>query len=171
MADRTPIYELHIQPLFRLIDKEHMALFFNLGDYDAVKQHANTIKVRLQSGMPPDSTGGPWPSELVTMFARWVAAGCPRLSLGRGLNYQLSKSGTSYHLECNVDLPNDTSQCWLDIVDAGPAHRSYRLYIEAGASGGPANVAVMDDFENSANIQAVTVYDAAGPQTVSVTGS
>jgi hypothetical protein len=170
MADRTPVYELHIRPLFRLVDREHMSLFFNLWDYDAVKQNANMILQRLRSSMPPKSLGGPWPPELVTMFGRWVTAGCPRLVVGTGANYQLTKSGTSYHLECNVQVPNDTMQAWLDIVDTDPAHRTYRLYIDptGGGQGAPGSLTISDDFDEAANVSAVQVIDAAGTQTVSV---
>jgi hypothetical protein len=167
MADRIPIYELHIQPLFRLIDRAHMSLFFDLGDYDAVKQHAQKILLRLKHGMPPESTGGPWPPELITMFGRWADAGCPRLLLGTGSNYQFTKSGGSYHLECSVNVPGDTAQCWLDIVDLDPAHRSYRLYVQPGsAPGTPTPVTVSEDFDDAANITSVTVFDATGTHTI-----
>jgi Common central domain of tyrosinase len=72
---------------------------------NAVKENATTILERLRSTMPPSSAGGPWPSELVTMFERWVSAGCPRLLLGEGSNFQLTKSEMKfYHLECVVSL-------------------------------------------------------------------
>jgi hypothetical protein len=171
MADRTPMYELHIKPLFRLIDREHMALFFDLYDYDVVKQHANVILQRLRTSMPPASSGGPWPAELVTMFARWVTAGCPRLLVGQGSNYQLTKSGTSYHLEGTAEVPNDSAQAWLDIVDVTPANRTYKLYVDpgAGGQGAPASRIVFEDFEEASTLSAVQVIDAAGTHTVSLT--
>jgi hypothetical protein len=170
MADRVPIYELHIRPLFRLIDQQHMSLFFDLWNYDVVKLHAATILQRLRSTMPPISAGGPWPPELVTMFGRWVAAGCPRLVVGRGVNYALTRFGTSYHLECTVEVQTDSAQAWLDIVDIDPAHRTYRLYIDPSAGGSQAltTLTVSDDFDEAASIAAVQVIDAGGTQNVSV---
>lgn len=170
MADRIPMYELHIKPLFRVIDREHMSLFFDLWDYDAVKQNAAVIQQRLRSSMPPASAGGPWPPELVAMFGRWVTAGCPRLLAGQGANYQLTKSGTSYHLECAVEVPNDAAQAWLDIVNADPPNRAYRLCVDpgGGAHGAPASRTVSDDFDEVTNILAVSVIDAAGTRTVSL---
>jgi hypothetical protein len=173
MADRIPMYELHIRPLFRLIDREHMALFFDLFDYDVVKQHANVILQRLRTSMPPASSGGPWPPELVTMFARWVTAGCPRLLAGQGSNYQLTKFGTSYHLEGTVEVPNDTAQAWLDIGDIDPAHRTYKLYVDPGGDGqgAPASLTVTEDFEEATNLSAVQVIDAAGTHIVSLSAT
>jgi hypothetical protein len=170
VTDRIPIYELHIRPLFRLVDREHMSPFFNLWDYDAVKQNATKIQQRLRSSMPPAILGGPWPPELVTMFGRWVTAGCPRLVVGKGANYQLTRSGTSYHLECNVQVPSDTMQAWLDIVDTDPTRRTYRLYIDPSGAGqgAPGSLTISDDFDDAANISAVQVIDASGTQTVTL---
>jgi hypothetical protein len=171
MADRIPMYELHISPLFRLIDREHMALFFDLYDYDVVKQHANVILQRLRTSMPPESSGGLWPPELVSMFARWVAAGCPRLLVGKGSNYQLTKFGTSYHLEGTAEVPSNAAQAWLDIVDVDPARRTYRLYVDPreGGQGGAVSLIVSEDFEEATNLMAVQVIDAAGTHTVGLT--
>ena len=170
MPDRIPMYELHIKPLFRRIDREHMALFFDLYDYDVVKQHANVILQRLRTSMPPASSGGPWPAELVTMFARWVTAGCPRLLIGRGSNYQLTKFDTSYHLEGTVEVPNGSAQAWLDIVDVDPARRTYRLYVDPGGGGQDAatSLIVSEDFEETSSLSAVQVIDAAGTHTVAL---
>jgi hypothetical protein len=170
MVDRVPIYELHVKPLFRLIDQQHMSLFFDLRDYDAVKSNATTILQRLRSSMPPAGAGGPWPPELVTMFGRWVTSGCPKLVVGRGANYVLTRSGTSYHLECTVQVPSDAAQAWLDIVDVDPAHRTYRLYVDPSSGGQqvPTTVTVSDDFDEATSISAVQVIDAAGLQNVSL---
>jgi hypothetical protein len=170
MADRIPIYELHIKPLFRVIDREHMSLFFDLWDYDAVKQNATPIQQRLRRSMPPADTGGPWPPELVGMFERWVTAGCPRLLIGQGANYRLTKSGTSYHVEGTVQVPNNAAQAWLDIVDADFTRRTYRLYVDpsAGGQGAPTNRTIFDDFETTAQISAVAIIDSGGTHTVSL---
>lgn len=170
MANRVPIYELHIRPLFRLIDREHMLLFFDLWDYDAIKASASVIHQRLRSGMPPASAGGPWPSELIDMFGRWVSADCPRLSMGRGVNYLLTRAGSSYHLECAVEIPHDSANAWLEIVDKDPARRAYTLYVDpsGGAGGAPTSLTVSDDFDETASLTSVQVSDAAGTHTVSV---
>ena len=40
MAERNPVFELHIRPLFRLLDRQHMLRVtdgMDLWDYDVVK--------------------------------------------------------------------------------------------------------------------------------------
>jgi hypothetical protein len=43
MAERKPVFELHIRPLFRLLDRQHMLFKLDLWDYDAVKAHSAEI--------------------------------------------------------------------------------------------------------------------------------
>lgn len=50
-----------------------MTFAFDLGAYDDVSEHADHILERLREGtMPCD---GPWPSEHVDLFERWVRGG------------------------------------------------------------------------------------------------
>src|ERR1041385_1294724 len=87
----TPYWEIHIRPMFRLIDHDHMTSFFDLFDYDAVVQNADDIVDAVSGGaMPPSSTGGPWPEEWVALFTRWRDAHCPRLGSASGVKYALA---------------------------------------------------------------------------------
>jgi hypothetical protein len=36
---RIPVFELHILPMIRAIDREHMRFAFDLWDYDQLVQH------------------------------------------------------------------------------------------------------------------------------------
>lgn len=66
-------YEAHIKDLFRSRDRNSMRFIFDLWNYADVQQHAPAILHRLREGtMPCD---GPWPSEKVDVFERWVDAG------------------------------------------------------------------------------------------------
>ena len=51
MAERKPVFELHIRPMFRLLDRQHMIFHgdLDLWDYDAVKTHSAEI-LRKKSG-------------------------------------------------------------------------------------------------------------------------
>ena len=79
---RRACFEIHIRPMMRLIDHDHM-LFrapegqrMDLFSYDDVKKHANGIYGKVAAGdMPCD---GPWPQDKVTTFKQWVDAGTPR---------------------------------------------------------------------------------------------
>ncbi len=62
---RTPVFELHIQPMIRAMDRAHMRNLagddFDLWDYDFVSSSAERIMARLELDMPTMETGGPWP--------------------------------------------------------------------------------------------------------------
>lgn len=79
---RTPVFELHIRPMFRATDKAHMGFAFDLWDYNDVVANADAVLARLQSDMPPTATGGPWPEEWITLFQRWKDGARKRLDLG-----------------------------------------------------------------------------------------
>jgi hypothetical protein len=70
----TPVgFAADIKPLFRDSDREAMHRAFDLFSHDDVLAHADAIAARLREGtMPCD---GPWPSENVALFERWVAQG------------------------------------------------------------------------------------------------
>ncbi len=52
MAERNPIFELHIRPLFRLLDRQHMLRVapndLDLWDYDVVKAKSASILQRVK---------------------------------------------------------------------------------------------------------------------------
>lgn len=70
---RTPVFELHIRPLFRMTDHEHMRVQVDLWDYDQVTNNAERILGHLKAEddrplMPPLGSGGPWPEEWVRLY-------------------------------------------------------------------------------------------------------
>ena len=77
--NRPTSYALHIKPLFRPLDIEHMDGFgVDLGTFDGVKANADAILARVKNKnapMPPQADGGPWPDEWVALFTRWIAEG------------------------------------------------------------------------------------------------
>jgi hypothetical protein len=74
-SDTSPSYSSDIKPLFRETDRTAMQRAFDLWSYDDVVAHSQAIAAKLKDGsMPCD---GPWPSEQVALFERWVAGGAP----------------------------------------------------------------------------------------------
>jgi NADPH-dependent 2,4-dienoyl-CoA reductase/sulfur reductase-like enzyme len=68
-------FEEDIRPLFREKDIEEMKEIadFDLSDYEAVRENAESIHARLDDGtMPCD---GPWPDEDIETFRRWIDQG------------------------------------------------------------------------------------------------
>ncbi len=178
MADRFPVFELHVLPMFRLIDRQHMQRVqsdLDLMDYDSVKKNADNIKNFIDGehpSMPPKAAGGPWPSEWRAVFVRWIAGGHRRLSLGTGKDYKLAVgAGHTHQLTCTVAVPNaQDAAAWLDVVDANPAATTYRLYVFAGETVPPPadtkNLSLRERVDAAAAPNGVTVIDAAGSHRV-----
>jgi hypothetical protein len=175
MAGRVPYFELHIRPLFRIIDRDHMLARGNgldLWDYDAVVREARTISILLRSGqpMPPFEAGGPWPDEWVALFDRWVASGCPRLQIGKAPSYVLEQtSPRRYRLTC--DVPTSLPDCvaFFDLADPSPANRTYTLYVQPpvpAPAPSPSTAPALEMFRSSDLIGGVHVIDADGKKFV-----
>ncbi|HEU4868219.1 MAG TPA: hypothetical protein VFV09_10880 [Actinomycetota bacterium] len=131
---RTPVFELHIRPMFRATDREHMQhLFgedFDLWNYDAVVEFADRILDSLEQSMPPDDTGGPWPVEWVLLFQRWRLAGFKRLELGKG-TYEVLRTEDVADLVATFTLPAPGWSGWLQLESVSDTSRTYILYLEA----------------------------------------
>lgn len=73
--DRPVTFATDIRLMFRESDREAMRRAFDLWLYDDVVSHAEAIASKLHDGtMPCD---GPWPSDRVEIFDRWLAQGTP----------------------------------------------------------------------------------------------
>ena len=73
--DEALTFAKHVKPLFRRRDRQSMQFAFDPWSYPDVSQHADAILERLRNGsMPCD---GPWPSERIAIFARWIASEKP----------------------------------------------------------------------------------------------
>ena len=175
MADRTPIFEMHILPMFRQLDRQHMLRVkstLDLWDYDSVKSAATDIVGRAGGdtpSMPTAEVGGAWPSEWRALFSRWIAGGFRRLTLGLGRDYKLTKSGEVFTLSCTTAIPNAAdgdSTAWFDIVDLSPGSATFRLYVFPGEAVPPpadtVDVEVKEHVAAPSSAGGVTVIDAAG---------
>src|SRR5262245_4312005 len=182
MAERNPIFELHIRPMFRLLDRQHMLLGMDLWDYDSVKTHSAQILIKLKgpgepqlSVMPPARTGGPWPSEWISLFDRWIQGGFRRLLLGKAKNLALKEdSDIGIQLQCTTDVPatNDNSSVACVQREFVPqvAITAYRLYVLPGEnlSMPPRTVEKFcgEIIDEPTPQQGITVIDAVGMHTV-----
>jgi hypothetical protein len=174
---KPPYWELHIRPMFRLLDQEHMIGDtvrpegrVNLYDYDQVSQRATDILGALQDNfMPPSDEGGPWPAEWVALFARWVEKKCPRLARGQA-SWTAVRDGNNVTLTAVVKLPRGGDQTWIEpIATRGPAHR-FVLYLEPIGAGQPVTVSRVTTFKEETGINYVLVEDAEGERRVPITG-
>jgi truncated hemoglobin YjbI len=69
----TPGFAADIRPLFTARDITSMKWAFDLGDYEAVREHAQAILEQVRPGRMP--CYGAWPAARVTLFERWIKSG------------------------------------------------------------------------------------------------
>ena len=160
---RRPIFELHILPMIRAIDREHMLFAFDLWDYDQLVQHAEQVADRLMVGMPPATEGGPWPDEWIQLFRRWITTGYKRLQLGSA-QYIWSQSGASVIIHATGTYPGSGYKGWLQLEAETSDSKTYVLYFEAPDA---ATEGIPDTFEiheryRVADTRSVFIHDSTG---------
>jgi hypothetical protein len=125
----APRFELHIRPLFRALDREHMLSKFDLWRYEDVAAHVDAILSRVAVDMPTAATGGPWPPESVALLRRWRDEGLKRLHLGTA-TYSLARVGAKLVLTAQGKYPSAGYRGWLELEE-GSSERRYTLYFDA----------------------------------------
>jgi hypothetical protein len=160
----APVFELHIRPLFRAVDRAHMTFAVDLWDYDAVKAGANEILARLETDMPPEDSGGPWPAECVELFRRWTTTGFRRLELGTG-DCAVKATPTVITLTATGTFPAAGYRGWLDIESETDTAKTYVLWFEPpeAATDAPAETFSLRERYRADN-RSLFVHDATGVQ-------
>jgi hypothetical protein len=181
MAERAPVFELHIKPMFRLLDRQHMLRVkhdLDLWDYESAKTFGPRILQKVggpNPTMPTQDTGGPWPSEWVGLFNRWVQGGFRRLSLATAKSLKLAdQGGGRFMLSCKADVPatnDDDSFAWFEPeLLPGSTTVAYRLCLLPGEdlSAPPATVETQcqERVDGPIPPDGITVIDAAGTHKV-----
>lgn len=167
MADRIPVFELHIRPMFRVIDIDHMGQRgVDLTDYNTVKNTADEIIdwLKNSSPMPTASTGGPWPPEWIAVFERWTTH-FHRLERNVGEDYRLRAVGDRAELSCTTSLPHFGAKSWLDLSGTRDGSRAYSLVLERAVPEPPSfpTPVTLREFFDLADLKTgVWVHDEAG---------
>jgi hypothetical protein len=183
---RPPVFQLHILPMFRLLDREHMLTFdqpgIDLWELKTVWEMRDGILARLRDEglqmMPTQKTGGPWPDEWVALFERWArnpnadGVGHHLVPAQRDGPYQLQPlPANTRRLSARVIAPTDGCRAWfeLDAVTAG--QREYTLYLEPALPAGPPGERRLQALEHfdKGDVTRLVVHDAAGTHEVPVT--
>jgi hypothetical protein len=186
MPEVKPVFELHIKPMFRLLDRQHMLHLvvgpgLDLWDYDVVKAHSASILQRvkgdsLKQEMPTVRTGGPWPSEWVSLFDRWIQEGFRRLTLGTARNLKLQQDkDLGMILGCTLDVPGTTDhrpRSWFEMeFIPGIQTAAYKPYfLPAENLSTPTSTIEIHCAERIDVIppQGITVIDATGTHVVNL---
>lgn len=160
---RTPVFELHIQPMFRATDRDHMSFTMDLWDYDDVVTHADDIVDRLEQDMPPVVSGGLWPEEWIALFKRWKDGARKRLELGTA-TYELTRTATRVEVSASGTFPAAGYKGWLQLESSTDTSKTYVLYFEAPdtpAAGTPTAFAVEERYR-ATDTRTVFVRDSTG---------
>lgn len=157
---RKTCFEIHIRPMMRLIDHDHM-LFrapaghtMDLFSYDDVKSHAAGILERLQYNMPTISYGGLWPAEWIQLFQRWMDEGYPRLEL-YSATYTVVRDGDFVVLTSSAQTVRKRDRIWLERFSTSDSPREYYVYREPGD--GDPNVTTMNAIERFPKVSGVNI--------------
>jgi len=181
VADRVQVFELHILPMFRMLDHDHMLSRLDLWDRTTVWQARSGILDHLKGigpQMPTLSTGGPWPSEWIALFERWTATGDDN-TVGHHLELLAPDSG-QYELQPafggKVDLiakmtaPTPGYTAWFELKSISANEREYVLYGEPPFPAQPAAPTAIQAVERlkKAGLNRVFVTDSRGRQQVDI---
>jgi hypothetical protein len=183
---RAPVFELHIQPMFRLLDRDHMLTFiepgFDLWELERVWEMRNDILFRLRAeglqNMPGLQVGGPWPPEWIDLFERWTQTPTED-GIGHHLvvaqpegPYQLQPaSGDKLRLSAKVMAPSETCSSWFALDSITDSEREYTLYLEPPPLAQPAEptpLSAVEMFEKR-QLTKLRIHDAAGTHELPIT--
>jgi hypothetical protein len=73
--NRPVRFSVHIRVLFTTSQQACMVAIIDLFNYSDVKSNAESIYARLADGSMPADDSGPWPSEWIALFRRWIDEG------------------------------------------------------------------------------------------------
>jgi len=174
-APRPVIWELHIVPMFRLIDRDHMLLLsgnrrIDLYDYDQVVERSRTgvFQNWIRGHMPPLNVGGPWPAEWIALYERWVSGGFLRLA-SVSAEYTARLGAGMVTLIATGEKPADEDEVWFERLSTSESPREYALVREElGQPGDPSDFTVKERFAPTAGVSAVVVNDANGRHEVAI---
>jgi hypothetical protein len=171
---RTPVFELHILPMIRAMDRAHMQQFFgdgfDLWSYDFLRENAERVLDRLNLDMPTPETGGLWPQEWIDLFRRWTVSGFKHLQLGTA-EYEVVRTDDVVELLASGTFPASGYLGWLQLELVTDAARSYVLYFESPdtPTADPAeSFFVGEQWVAGATPQSVFVRDATGTRKLAV---
>lgn len=159
------MFELHILPLIRATDREHMQFAYDLWDYDQLVKHADDFATRVATDMPPVGIGGPWPEEWVALFRRWMTMGFKRLELGAAA-YSLNRTATVVTVRATGSYPDAGYNGWLQLEWQSNIAKQYVLYFEApdtAVHGRPGSFDVRERYRVT-DTRSVSIRDRTGIQ-------
>jgi hypothetical protein len=179
--NRPVIWELHILPMFRIVDRDHMLQLsspkrrIDMFDYDQVVERCKSgvFQSWLRGHMPPVNVGGPWPDEWLALFDRWVEGvdgerKFLRLAPVSG-DYTATLNAGAVLLMATGEKPDDADEVWLERISMAESPREYALVREeVGTAKEAGEFTVRERFTPAAGVTTVIVTDAKGRHEVNI---
>jgi hypothetical protein len=160
-------WELHILPMMRMIDRDHMVRLavprrLDLFDYDEVRARAKIFLQQVADGhMPPPTAGGPWPDEWIALFRRWIDEGFQRLARPVARDPRAVRTGTRVKLSAAVDVSSIDDSVWFDRASTSESPREYYIWHEVIGQDDPQELTAIETFE-AGDATSVVIIDANG---------
>lgn len=167
-GDGGPYFELHIRPMFRRLDRDHMLGSLDLWNYEQVSAKAQQVAAFLRrpppQTMPTVRTGGPWPEGWIAVFEEWLVRGCPRLLRASG-TYAAHRLGNRWSmLSVQVELGDRNDRVWVEREESPADVAAYTLYLRPAPAGStaPEGRIELTELIMDANVTTVWLTDADG---------
>jgi hypothetical protein len=190
-AARPAMFEIHIRPMFRSLDREHMSFALNLWKYFEAppaqqEQFYRQVLNRLKAAdpgvvMPPPDEGGPWPPEWLALFERWINEGMRRLDRATADASTLQAAGDPASGTVTITAagtkPSAGHVVWIERsydperLFAADLADEFVLYQEqrVASAATPTPFSVSDFYQVPAGLSQVTVVDSGGKHVVPIT--
>ena len=173
---RIPRWEIHIRPMFNMMDADHMGYLY---DVDRVWTKRRGILTRLKAGsMPPVTEHGPWPEEWIALFERWVTEGetkfgghPPRVLLAEGSDYKLEDDGFgTLTLTGKTKVPSNDSKAYFFAKLLTDPIQEYYVYFEAPGMSGPPTIDLhlLGTVNRTAGLREIVVHALNGVERLAV---
>jgi hypothetical protein len=175
---RKLYFELHIRPMFRLVDRDHMLQMgtptFDLFKYEDVRMMTEgTPEIQPQmlewiegKRMPPRASGGPWPEEWMALFRRWATDKenpYARLPLADVKTWSAKREDDAITLMARGMRPSSADPVWIERLTAAEKPREYIVYREpVGTPGAPVEFRARETFFSKDPGDVIIVHDASG---------
>jgi hypothetical protein len=183
---RTLYFELHIRPLMREIDRQHMigiAPTLDLWSYDSLAapdpDSGILWRERVRdavadsdplSYMPPSTSGGPWPEEWLALYKRWLDEGAKRLPFATMTSAIVTKAGNAFRLRVTGSKTGANYAVWLDTQPGRATPPVYELYEQPPEPNAPAPGVSFDvsEFFDSGGAKTVRLIDRSGAHDIMI---
>lgn len=165
---QIPYFELHIQPLFRLGDRDQLDGICDPSDYKQAAANQRLLMRYVAGEMRGHQpVTGSWPSAWIDQLSAWYQHGCQRLQLGTAI-YRAERRGQTIRVIAEGHWPGAEDSGFLDREhDQDPP--KFTIYWQPGPltnTGRPFQL--MSQFKAPAHVRSIYISDRNGCHDVAI---